>query len=515
MKKKSHSQSGFFNFRVLTGISVFLGGILLALFATANPSVPAFRSVPTQRAQTRASLGASTHRAATIRNTTVRMLARPSGNSATVIHAFEPQPDGKWPSGNLLAGKNGELFGTTAAGGSNSFGGTVYRLTPNGSGTYTEDVIYSFEGESVDGWGPSSAPIADDTGALYGTASYGGTGENGVVYKLTPSGTTYTYSVIYRFLGGSDGSAPYSGLFRDDSGALYGTTYSGGGGPCSGGCGTVFKLTPSNGGYTESVLYAFQSGDDGEGPTYELLAGPGGILYGTTSYGGSAGWGTVFQLTPSGQGYTEKVLYAFQFAADGGLPSSGLVADDQGLLYGTTATGGVPDPNLCPSGCGVVFSVDPANATENVVYDFPGGTDAWDATGTLLRDAAGNFYGSTASGGTSTNCGDFGCGTVYELQRMADGSYSEMVLYSFTAAPDGEAPIGIIFGQNGTIFGTTIYGGDFDCSPDDGGCGTVFELPISAPTPTPTPTATPTATPRSTPVPRGRPRPPPRPISLR
>src|SRR5215471_6199764 len=279
MKNKSHSQSGFFNFRVLTGLSVFLGGVFLAIFATANSAVPELRSARAQRHEAKASLGASTHRMTTIRNTTVRMRPKPSGNSATVIHAFEPQPDGKWPSGSLLAGKNGELFGTTAAGGSNSFGGT---------------------------------------------------GENGVVYKLTPSGTTYTYTVIYRFLGGSDGSAPYSGLIRDDSGALYGTTYSGGGGPCSGGCGTVFKLTPSNGGYTESVLYAFQSGDDGEGPTYELLAGPGGILYGTTSYGGSAGWGTVFQLTPSGQGYTEKVLYAFQFAADGGLPSSGLVADDQG-----------------------------------------------------------------------------------------------------------------------------------------------------------------------------------------
>src|SRR5262249_27028440 len=257
-----------------------------------------------QNVRTKASAGASAHRAATIRNTAVRMLPGPSGNSATVIHMFNPQPDGKWPSGSLLAGKNGELFGTTAAGGSNSFAGTVYRLTPNGSGAYTEDVIYSFDGKGEDGWGPSSAPVADNMGVLYGTAAYGGTGDNGVVYKLTPSGTTYTYSVIYRFLGGNDGSAPYAGLIRDESGALYGATYSGGGGPCSGGCGTVFKLTPSNGDYTESVLYAFQSGDDGEGPSYELLPGPGGVLYGTTSYGGSAGWGTGFQLTPSDPRYT-------------------------------------------------------------------------------------------------------------------------------------------------------------------------------------------------------------------
>jgi uncharacterized repeat protein (TIGR03803 family) len=511
MKNKSHSRSGFFNFRILTGLSVFLGGVFLAIFATANSAVPESRSARSQRHEAKASLGASTHRMATIRNTSVRMRPKPSDNSATVIHAFEPQPDGKWPSGTLLAGKNGELFGTTRAGGSNSFGGTVYRLTPNGSGTYTEDVIYSFDGKSVDGWGPSSAPIADDTGVLYGTAAYGGTGENGVVYKLTPSGTTYTYSVIYRFLGGMDGTNPYSGLIRDESGALYGTTYSGGGGACSGGCGTVFKLTPSNGGYTESVLYAFQSGNDGEGPSYELLLAAGGVLYGTTSYGGSAGWGTVFQLTPSGQGYTEQVLYPFQLEADGGLPSSGLVADEQGVLYGTTAMGGVPDPDLCPSGCGIVFKVNPTSATEEVVYSFQGGTNAWDATGTLLRDGAGNLYGSTASGGSSANCDVWGCGTVYELQRMAGGSYSEIILYSFNAAPDGEAPLGIIFGQNGDIFGATSYGGDFDCSPEDGGCGTAFQLTLTTPTPTPSPTVT--ATPRSTPVPRGRPTPPPRPIS--
>jgi len=185
--------------------------------------------------------------------------------------------------------------------------------------------------------------LADGSGALYGTAVVGGDCAIqplygcGVVFKLTPSASGYTFSVLHAFQGGDDGSWPVAGLIADKNGALYGTTQYGGG---SANDGTVFKLTPSRSGYSESVLYAFAGGNDGALPVACLTSDKRGALYGTTSSGGAANSGTIFTLTPSASGYSERVLHTFLGGSDGADPVAGLIIGKTGILYGTTQSGG-------------------------------------------------------------------------------------------------------------------------------------------------------------------------------
>lgn len=397
-------------------------------------------------------------------NSAVPGLAKPS-YTETVLYNFAGGSDGKSPVSGLLKGRKGAFFGTTSSGG-NGCCGTVYALTPDGLGGYTETVLYAFTAGG-DGGAPSGV-VADDTGALYGTGGIGGASGAGVVYKLTPNGSGYDESVIYSFTGGSDGSEPDAPLIADANGNLYGTTLDGGG-TC--GCGVVFELTPGQSGYTESVLYTFQGGSDGANPSSELLLGANGVIYGTTDYGGPASVGTVFKLKPTKNGYVEKVLYAFQGGADGEFVASGLVADATGALYGTTLQGGAHNK-------GVVYKlVFGAQMTESVVYDFKSGTDGAYPEGTPLLDSRGNFYGATQGGGLNDCSGLEGCGTVYELKLLTSGAYRERVLYRFAGSPDGAVPLAhLVFGKNRTLYGTTYYGGSANCDVDEGGCGTVFSL---------------------------------------
>jgi uncharacterized repeat protein (TIGR03803 family) len=262
--------------------------------------------------------------------------------------------DGAWPYAGLTAGAAGALYGTTFQGGEGL--GNVYALTPSGA-SYTEASIFAFpfssSGSSFpDGVTPRATLLVDRSGALYGTTSFGGTCSFqpltgcGAAFKLTPGESGYTFSLLYTFQGGNDGLGPVAGLIADDSGALYGTTEYGG--PAN--TGTVFKLTPSGSRYTESVLYAFQGGNDGALPVAGLVAGKRG-LYGTTAAGGAANLGTIFELTSSGSGYAESVLYAFQGGSDGAEPVAGLIAGKAGAFYGTTETGGA-------YGVGTVFALN-------------------------------------------------------------------------------------------------------------------------------------------------------------
>jgi uncharacterized repeat protein (TIGR03803 family) len=275
------------------------------------------------------------------------------------------------------------------------------------------------------------------------------------------------YKVLHKFTGGADGSNPYfAGLIFDANRNLYGTTAFGG----TSGDGTVFKLKPnSDGSWTESVLYSFSGGTDGIWPYASLTFDVHGNLYGTTTGGGSGrcggGCGTVFKLKPNSDGsWTEKVLYSFHRGADGAGPGASLIFDAAGNLYGTTAGGG---SRKCYGGCGTVFRLKPnsdGSWTEKVLYKFTGGPWAAPLDASLIFDAAGNLYGATPAGEYG------GAGTVFKLTPNSDGSWTESVLYSFTGGADGWNPTaGLIFDAAGNLYGTTTDGGAYHY-------GTVFEL---------------------------------------
>jgi uncharacterized repeat protein (TIGR03803 family) len=396
------------------------------------------------------------------------VLAAAAGGSAwaapaeTVLYSFTGGSDGANPLAGLIADSKGNLYGTTAFGGTSgsvcgAIGcGVVFELSPGG----TETVLYSFTGGS-DGDNPwTGGLIADSSGNLYGTTIGGGAQAQGVVFKLSPSGTE---TVLYSFTGGSDGADPFAGLNADGSGNLYGTTISGGLLDCGSGseivgCGVVFKLSP---GGTETVLHSF-TGSDGSEPESSLIADSSGNLYGTTGAGGSAGGchgavvvgcGVVFKLSPGG---TETVLYPFTGGSDGAGPG-GLIAGSSGNFYGTTFNGGA-------SGNGVVFTLSPSG-TETVLYSFTGGTDGANPVGNLISDSSGNLYGTTIHGG-ALGCRDTGCGVVFKLSP----SGTETVLYTFTGGGDGALPqAGLIADSSGNLYGTTYLGGA-------SGNGTVFKL---------------------------------------
>jgi len=294
----------------------------------------------------------------------------------------------------------------------------------------------------------------------------GGTYGDGTVYELSPSGTSWTEKILYSFGAVSgDGITAKGGLIFDSKGNLYGVTANGGTGTCVLGCGTVFELTPSGGVWTEKVLYSFQNNTtDGANPLREnLVFDAKGNLYGTTNAGGASGFGTVFELVAgTGGTWTEKVLYSFQNnSADGINPVAGVVFDAAGNLYGETTQGGA-------KGDGTVFELAAGSGTWSykVVHTFAG-IDGAQPQGGLLLDAEGNFFGTTYSGGNYT---DENQGTVFELSPIG-GSWVEQVLYNFTVAPDGYYPAcSLVFDAAGNLYGTTTKGGSGN------GTGTVFVL---------------------------------------
>ena len=256
----------------------------------------------------------------------------PSGKEK-VLHIFGGSGDGVYPVAGLINVK-GALYGTTANGGANG-NGTVFSITPTG----TETVLYSFKGGSADGEDPH-AGLVDVSGTLYGTTYEGGANNYGTVFSITPSGKE---KVLYILRGTGDGAYPVAGLV-DVKGTLYGTTLKGGANcSSSGGCGTVFAVTPSG---KETVIYSFYSvSGDGYAP-YAGLLNVKGTLYGTTEFGGARKVGTIFSITPSGK---ESLVHIFGGSGDGGYPEAGLL-NVKGTLYGTTSGGGA-------NNYGMVFSL--------------------------------------------------------------------------------------------------------------------------------------------------------------
>ena len=333
------------------------------------------------------------------------------GGTYTVLYSFTGGSAGRFPQAGLIADSSGNLYGTTQFGGAMG-NGVVFKLAPGG----TETVLYSFchLPGCTDGAYPQAGLIADSSGNLFGTTPYGGTSNDGVVFKLTSGGT---YTVLYSFSGGGDGAFPGAPLIADGSGNLYGTTAAGG----ASNDGVVFKLTP---GGTETVLHSF-TGSDGAGPFAGLISDSNGNLYGTTAAGGAPGYGVVFKLTPGG---TYTVLYSFTGGSDGANPAFGLTADNSGNLYGTTPSGGASGCGA--SGCGVVFKLT-SGGTETVLYTFTGlGDGAFPGSG-LTADSSGDLFGTTFAGGASGN------GTVFELPVAPTPflAFSGVLNIAFGSAP--------------------------------------------------------------------------------
>jgi uncharacterized repeat protein (TIGR03803 family) len=371
-----------------------------------------------------------------------------------VLNSFN-LTNGASPTGPLTFDSSGNLYGTTDAGGvgngcANNGCGIVYELSPSGS-TWTETVLHTFMNGN-DGGGPQGGVIFDKTGNLYGTTLYAGGGNGcGTIFELVPSGGSWTNNVLHSFnsdLG--DGCFPYSGLTFDKSGNLYGTTASGG----TNDTGVVFELTPnSGGGWNFSVIYSFGPAGSGDGvnPFGTLVIDGGGNLYGTTYGGGLYQAGSVVKLAPANGGWTESVLYNFIGLTTGTNPYAGVIFDSNGNLFGTTYQGGVDN-------VGVIFELTPSNGnwTINVLYTFTGGPDGGHpASASLLMDAKGNLYGETFNGGH----GQFG--VAFQLiPPSGGGGWTENVLHRFVNSVDGSNPTGgLIFDSLGNLYGTDAHGG--------------------------------------------------------
>ena len=413
------------------------------------------------------------------------------------IYSFQGEPDGRDPEGALLIGRDGALYGTTNEGGI-SGAGTVFQLTRIAEDGWTESVLHNFTGP--DGMYPASTLMPTSNGTLYGTTREGGSIGAGTVFQLTPPqapGDPWAETVLYNFTGGGQDACPNGELLGGPGGVLFTTTQGdgctqGGSGlvisllpPTAPGadwtehqllyfdgavgkqprggvvsesgslfgtayynpadescdCGTIYELTPPadpGHSWTSTVLHAYTSGPPnlGESPAASLTAGPGGVLYGTTQFGGSSsgsvncnysgfsGCGTVFQLTPpsaSGGSWTYAAIYNFTGAnGDGTQPVAGVIVGKDGTIYGTTLGRGIGSPycpgsGLRPPGCGTVFQLTPPTTpggawSETVLHEFTGDNgDGAYPIAALALSASGVLYGTTSSGGTS------GKGTVFAV----------------------------------------------------------------------------------------------------
>jgi len=320
----------------------------------------------------------------------------------------------------------------------------------------TYSVLYNFTG-GTDGANPYASVIRDVAGNMYGTTAYGGGGFDkcdvflcGVVFKVDENGQE---TVLHTFTGRADGARPYGGVIRDSVGNLYGTTFGGGDQACYAGqgCGVVFKISNTG---RFNVLHTFH-GADGRRPYGGVIRDSDGNLYGTTTEGGADIYGVVFKVSNTGR-FT--LLHRFH-GADGAHPYAGLIRDTAGNLYGTTWEGGGSGCN--GYGCGVVFKLS-STGKFTVLHRFHG-TDGASPYASLIRDTAGNLFGTTVAGGAY-----YGYGVVFKLSST--GKFT--VLHRFSG--DGWYPFaGVIRDRDGNLYGTTEEGGSEPC---DSGCGTIFKL---------------------------------------
>jgi len=372
----------------------------------------------------------------------------------STLHLFG---SGGPPTAGLVEGTDGNLYGTTD-GYAGKQNGMIFKITP--SGTFT--TLHA-------GGAFATGLILGTDGNFYGTSLAGGTLGRGWVFKISPNGTLTT---LHSF-DNTDGSFP-TALVQASDGNFYGTTKEGGINSClyggtNYGCGTLFKITP---GGMLTTLYNFCTQSrcaDGQEPG-GLVQGTDGNLYGTTSAGGNAacggGCGTIFKITKTG---TLTTLHSFDLT-DGDNPSAGLIQAGDGNFYGVTYSGGANNRSCSPGTCGTVFKMTPTGTLTTLhSFDY---TDGANPGAPLIQASDGNFYGTTGGGG---NCTTFagGCGTVFEM--TATGTLTR--LHSFDKT-DGALPTALVQHSNGTFYGTTIRGGANVYHACGGYCGTIFSLSV-------------------------------------
>lgn len=344
------------------------------------------------------------------------MVFKLSTGTETILHNFagapsgcgttgKPACDGASPYAGVILDPSDDAYGTTSTGGASNMG-AVFKATATG-----EKLLHSFTGSPDDGAFPYAGLIEDSSGNLYGTTTAGGASNSGAIFKIEPSGTE---SLLYSFTGGVGGGFPYGGLIRNSAGDLFGTTAAGGvttGNCFPSGCGVVFVISPAG---QEKILYSFTGSPDGASPYAGLIVDSDSNLYGTTYNGGTGpctnGCGTVFEIDKAG---TETVLHSFQgYPTDGASPLGGVVRDATGDLYGTTTFGGTSEN-------GAIFEL-PAAGPEKLLYSFMGTTDGAVPRAGLIMDSSGNLYGTTYNGGnTGLSCGGEPadtCGVVFRLK---------------------------------------------------------------------------------------------------
>jgi uncharacterized repeat protein (TIGR03803 family) len=393
------------------------------------------------------------------------LLAPLAGAQEATLYSFSGGVDGANPNAVIL-GADGNIYGTAAGGGASNLG-VVFELTPVSGGGWTSSVIHDFTG-GVDGAAPNALIFGAD-GNLYGTAMNGGNvncpAGCGTVFKMTLVSGNWQLSVIHTFKGRLDGHYP-SGVTFDATGNLYGTTLYGG----TSNAGVVYQLAPTaSGPWTETLLYTFTGGHDGEWPSPRLTLDAAGNVYGTTWGGGIStrfGFGTAFKIAPvSGGGWQYTMIEAFQGSegrGPGAYPDFGVISDGAGNLYGTTE-GGDGDS-------GDVFRLKPNPLgglwLYNVPHFFLGGAQGAMPNAVVL-DASGNLFGIAMNGG-NTAC-QSGCGTIFSLQSEVAGPWPFTLLYSFTGDSDGSYPNSLIEDAAGNLYGTASGGGG----------GVVFELPAA------------------------------------
>ncbi len=426
-------------------------------------------------------------------------------SNETVLYTFTYHTDGGMPFAGLTFDAKGNLYGTAYFAGyiaGSVCCGSVFQLIPDGAGAWTFNTLFDFTGPITGGEAPVGSVVIDASGNLYGTTQIGGF--CGTAYELSPTPQgAWKQTTLHRFnnleLGVTDdGCLPSSYLIFDQAGNLYGTTQQTGANDCMGstGCGTVFELSPAeNGKWIEKIIHRFSTGtrSDGSGPYGGLVFDKAGNLWGTTLSGGTAGVGTIFELSPAaGGGWTERVAFNFTGNSTGYTPYAGLVIDAAGSFYGTTYVGGV-------NGNGSVFRMrlnSDGQLTETILHSFAACSaeecpDGVAPFGGLVLDAAGNLYGTTSVGGAAGSaCVSYtgqlvGCGVLFKVTPQTNGSWDYSIVHRFPGNAEGGFPTDdhLAVDPNGNIFGTTFVEGDVGNSsicPQEvlglGGCGVVFEI---------------------------------------
>ncbi len=386
----------------------------------------------------------------------------------TPIYSFLDSNDGGFPQGGVIADGKGNFYGTTTSGGA-GHNGVVYELSPPASGgkSWTQKTLYAFSG-GKDGGNPQAGLMIDAKGALFGT-TYAGGGKKGegVVFKLVPpakGASAWTEAVLWQFSGGNDGGEPSGTLIMDKSGNIYGTTTTGG----TGAVGTVFELSPPRAGahgWTETVLYNFTGNNDGGEPFGRVLLASDGNLYGTTAGYGQYDYGTLYRLTAPVTGvgpWGFAVLHAFAGGTDGEVPRDGLIEGQNGELFGTTAG--------FDTSYGNVFTINADGTGYKVLWTVKGGqgftgNGPWQ---TVALDSSGALYGATLADGKSAS------GEVFKLTPPVAGKkvWTSQVLHVFQPNAGGEIAYTTVLVGNGFLYGTTYgFAGESGFYP-----GTVWQI---------------------------------------